>query len=63
MQGFYIAIGRQGSGKNCFYNKKLLVDNYSSDRKVYSNYFFIWYWLSKNSTFDNKKNKNAIDIL
>ncbi len=61
MHGFYLAIGRQGSGKTAFITK-LLVDNYSSDKKVYSNYslFEIDY---EKITFDNKRNKNAIDIL
>ena len=61
MQGFYIAIGRQGSGKTAFITK-LLVDNYTSDRKVYSNYTLFGIDYQK-ITFDNKKNKNAIDIL
>ena len=61
MHGFYLAIGRQGSGKTAFITK-LLVDNYSNDKKVYSNYtlFGIDY---ERITFDNKRNKNAIDIL
>ena len=61
MHGFYLAIGRQGSGKTAFITK-LLVDNYSKDKKVYSNYslFDIDY---EKITFDNKRNKNAIDIL
>jgi len=60
MYGFYLAIGCQGSGKTAFITK-LLVDNYNS-RKVYSNYslFGIDY---KKITFDNKRNKNSIDIL
>ena len=61
MQGFYIAIGRQGSGKTAFITK-LLVDNYSNDRKVYSNYSLFGIDYQK-ITFDNKRNKNAIDIL
>ena len=63
MHGFYLAIGRQGSGKTAFITK-LLVDNYSSDRKVYSNYslFGIDYERIK---FDNeiRKDEKAIDIL
>jgi len=61
MYGFYLAIGRQGSGKTAFITK-LLVDNYSPDKKVYSNYslFGIDY---KKITFDSKRNKNSIDIL
>lgn len=61
MHGFYLAIGRQGSGKTAFITK-LLVDNYTSDKKVYSNYslFGIDY---KKITFDNKRNKNSTDIL
>lgn len=61
MHGFYLAIGRQGSGKTAFITK-LLVDNLSSNKKVYSNYtlFNIDY---EKITFDNKRNKNAIDIL
>ena len=61
MQGFYIAIGRQGSGKTAFITK-LLVDNYSSERKVYSNFSIFGIDYEK-ITFDNKRNKNAIDIL
>jgi len=61
MHGFYLAIGRQGSGKTAFITK-LLVDNYSSDRKVYSNYSLFGIDYEK-ITFDNKRNKNAIDIL
>jgi len=61
MHGFYLAIGRQGSGKTAFITK-LLVDNYTSDRKVYSNYSLFGIDYEK-ITFDNKRNKNAIDIL
>ena len=61
MHGFYLAIGRQGSGKTAFITK-LLVDNYSNDRKVYSNYSLFGIDYEK-ITFDNKRNKNAIDIL
>ena len=61
MHGFYLAIGRQGSGKTAFITK-LLIDNYSSDRKVYSNYSLFGIDYEK-ITFDNKRNKNAIDIL
>ena len=60
MHGFYLAIGRQGSGKTAFITK-LLVDNYTSDRKVYSNYSLFGIDYEK-ITFDNKRNKNAIDI-
>ena len=63
MHGFYLAIGRQGSGKTAFITK-LLVDNYTSDKKVYSNYslFGIDY---ERITFDKiqKMGENAIDIL
>ena len=61
MHGFYLAIGRQGSGKTAFITK-LLVDNYTKDKKVFSNYslFEINY---QKITFDNKKNKNSLDIL
>ncbi len=61
MHGFYLAIGRQGSGKTAFITK-LLVDNYNSSRKVYSNYSLFGIDYGK-ITFDNKRNKNAIDIL
>ncbi|HEY8362379.1 MAG TPA: ATP-binding protein [Tissierellaceae bacterium] len=61
MYGFYLAIGRQGSGKTAFITK-LLVDNYSPDKKVYSNYTLFGIDHEK-ITFDNKKNKNSIDIL
>jgi len=61
MYGFYLAIGRQGSGKTAFITK-LLIDNYTNDKKVYSNYslFDVDY---ERITFDNKRNKNATDIL
>ena len=36
MNGFYLAIGKQGSGKTLFITK-ILVDNFK-DQKVYSNY-------------------------
>ncbi len=61
MHGFYLAIGRQGSGKTAFITK-LLVDNYTSNKKVYSNYSLFGIDYVK-ITFDNKRNKNAIDIL
>lgn len=61
MHGFYLAIGRQGSGKTAFITK-LLVDNYNSSRKVYSNYSLFGIDYQK-ITFDNRRNKNAIDIL
>ena len=61
MYGFYLAIGRQGSGKTAFITK-LLFDNYSPDKKVYSNYSLFGIEYEK-ITFDNKKNKNSIDIL
>ena len=61
MHGFYLAIGRQGSGKTAFITK-LLIDNYSNNRKVYSNYSLFGIDYEK-ITFDNKRNKNAIDIL
>ena len=61
MHGFYLAIGRQGSGKTAFITK-LLVDNYNSTRKVYSNYSLFGIDYEK-ITFDNKRNKNSIDIL
>ena len=61
MQGFYIAIGRQGSGKTAFITK-LLIDNYSADKKVFSNYTLFGIDYEK-ITFDNKRSKNAIDIL
>lgn len=60
MYGFYLAIGRQGSGKTAFITK-LLVDNYSPDKRVYSNYSLFGIEYEK-ITFDNK-NKNSIDIL
>lgn len=61
MYGFYLAIGRQGSGKTAFITK-LLVDNYTSDKRVYSNYSLFGIDYQK-ITFDSKKNKNSIDIL
>ena len=61
MHGFYLAIGRQGSGKTAFITK-LLVDNYSGDKKVYSNYSLFGINYEK-ITFDNKRNKNSTDIL
>ena len=61
MHGFYLAIGRQGSGKTAFITK-LLVDNYSNDKKVYSNYTLFGIDYEK-ITFNDRRNKNAIDIL
>ena len=61
MHGFYVAIGRQGSGKTAFITK-LLVDNYTSEKRVYSNYSLFGIDYQK-ITFNNKRNKNAIDIL
>lgn len=37
INGFYLAIGKQGSGKTVMITK-LCMDNYNKDRKVYSNY-------------------------
>lgn len=37
MNGFYLAIGKQGSGKTCMITK-LCYDNYREGIKVYSNY-------------------------
>ncbi len=37
MNGFYIAIGKQGSGKTLFITK-LCIDNFEGSRKIYSNY-------------------------
>ena len=63
MHGFYLAIGRQGSGKTAFITK-LLVDNYSNDRKVYSNYSLFGI-NHERITFNReiKKDEKAIDIL
>ena len=61
MHGFYLAIGRQGSGKTAFITK-LLVDNYSTEKKVFSNYSLFGIDYEK-ITFDNKRNKNSTDIL
>ena len=60
MHGFYLAIGRQGSGKTAFITK-LLVDNYTSDKRVYSNYSL--YGIDYEKITFNKKNENSIDIL
>src|SRR5690554_5329284 len=60
MHGFYLAIGRQGSGKTAFITK-LLVDNYTSDKRVYSNYTL--YGIDHEKITFNKKNENSIDIL
>ena len=60
MFGFYLAIGRQGSGKTAFITK-LLVDNYSPDKKVYSNYTL--FGIDHEKITFNRKNKNSIDIL
>ena len=63
MKGFYLTLGQQGSGKTLFITKHL-VDNYTSQRKVYSNYslFNIPY---EPITFDNRLEveKGSIDIL
>ena len=37
MTGFYLAIGKQGSGKTCLITK-LCFDNYQEGVKIYSNY-------------------------
>ena len=65
MNGFYIAIGQQGTGKTAFITKHI-VDNWSvnNNRKVFSNY-------TLNNvphtpiTFDNEKEvqKGKLDIL
>jgi hypothetical protein len=60
MHGFYLAIGRQGSGKTAFITK-LLVDNYSPDKKVYSNYSL--FGIEHEKITFNRKSKNSIDIL
>lgn len=60
MYGFYLAIGRQGSGKTAFITK-LLVDNYSPDKKVYSNYTL--FGIDHEKITFNRKSKNSIDIL
>jgi hypothetical protein len=62
MKGFYIAIGRQGSGKTLFITKHL-VDNLNTNRKIYSNYTLYEGIEYQRITFDNKKDKNSIDIL
>ena len=61
MYGFYLAIGKQGSGKTAFITK-LLIDNYSNYKKVYSNYSLFGIDYEK-ITFDNKRNKKSTDIL
>mgnify|MGYP000888723712 FL=1 len=63
MKGFYLCLGRQGSGKTLFMTKHL-VDNFTPNRPVFSNYtlFDVPY---QKITFGNKKEvqKGAFDIL
>lgn len=62
MKGFYIAIGKQGSGKTAFITKHL-VDNLNTNRKIYSNYSLFEGIKYERITFDSKRDKKAIDIL
>ena len=62
MQGFYLALGKQGSGKTAFITKHL-VDNLNKDRKVFSNYSLFEGIEYQKITFDNYRERYAIDIL
>lgn len=65
MNGFYIAIGQQGTGKTAFITKHI-VDNWSIDnkRKIFSNYT-LYNVPHTPITFDNDKEvqKGKLDIL
>lgn len=61
MKGFYLAIGKQGSGKTLFITKHL-IDNVIPERKIYSNYELYNIDFQK-ITFDNYRERYAIDIL
>jgi len=60
MQGFYLAIGKQGSGKTALITK-LIVDNMDG-RKVFSNYKLIGIDYTP-VTFDNEKEEDKLDVL
>lgn len=60
MNGFYLAIGKQGSGKTCFITKLLYTE--LDNRKVFSNYkLFDFDYVP--ITFDNELEPDKIDIL
>ena len=63
LNGFYLAIGKQGAGKTLFITK-LAIDNYNEERKLFSNYT-IYNRDFQKITLGNEeeKNKGAIDIL
>lgn len=63
LNGFYLSIGKQGSGKTLFITR-LTVDNYHSNRKIFSNYTL--YGLPfKKITLGNEREvaNGSIDIL
>ncbi len=66
MNGFYLAIGKQGSGKTLFITK-LLVDNKDKGKKIFSNYSLYGIKYNKitlNPNIKNtSKNKKVIYIL
>lgn len=67
MKGFYLAIGKQGSGKTCFITK-CLIDNLDKNKKVFSNYSLFNGIDYERVTFDKTKTKykndnKVIDIL
>lgn len=62
MQGFYISIGKQGSGKTVFITK-ICVDEYDKQKRpIFSNYELKKLPYQK-ITFDKSKEPNAISIL
>jgi len=63
LNGFYIAIGKQGSGKTLF-TTKLAIDNYDNTRKIYTNYNLFNLPHIKTTLGNDKEVENgAIDIL
>ena len=64
MNGFYLAIGKQGSGKTLFITKLLYSELQEQKRPVFSNYTLLELEHEK-ITFDNarEEDQNKIDIL
>ena len=60
MNGFYLSIGKQGSGKTLMITK-LCVDN-AKDRKIFSNYSLLKLPYQR-ITFDTSQDENALSIL
>lgn len=63
LNGFFLAIGKQGSGKTLF-TTKLAIDNFNGERKIYSNYSLYGLPFQKITLGNEKEVANgAIDIL